>query len=89
MQSIGDHTDSSYPSVACMDFNDPNAAIIAGRFARIGYIMPLKTGPHSTGNGDFCAYYMANETTSAKVTTLTEYHTDHWPVLFSWHLNGH
>jgi len=85
MDFIKSNLKGGQPMAACGDFNSRNAEI-TGAFARIGVITPTKQGIHSDYNGDFCGYYMGDETTLAHVTVLNDFRTDHYPLEFTWTL---
>jgi len=87
MDFIKDNIQTDQPLVACGDFN-AQLPEITSAFAKIGMVTPTKEGLNDDYNGDFCGYYMANETTLPQVYVLGDFKTDHYPLEFTWSLDG-
>jgi hypothetical protein len=89
MKFIGSQTRPDTPAVACFDFNESNEAIMTREFEKQKYyLIPKTVGLHSSGNGDWCGAYLANETTKPTAKVLEGSHSDHWAIEVTWRLNG-
>src|SRR5581483_5597493 len=80
MDFIKSNLNPAEPLVTCGDFNTKPPAEVTAAFARIGMITPVKQGINSDYNGDYCAYYIADEPTLARVRVLNDFKTDHYPL---------